>query len=135
VLVKPTKAQETKEKKSSKSRAQKKVHPKNDKKVLKDYFCTEHGHNKTHATAHCFTIKNRNDNGNQQTKTKNNRSFSTEQFRKEINPLSKGKNKNKVLNLYAIKINNQRALLKKTKSKSARKQPSIEHSDDSISEE
>jgi hypothetical protein len=48
--------------------------------------------------------------------------------------LSKGKNKNKVLNLYATEINNQRALLKKTKSKSARKQP-IEHSDDSTSEE
>jgi hypothetical protein len=64
VLVKPTKAQETKEKKSSKSRAQKKVHTKNDKKASTDYFCTEHGHKKTHATADCFTIKNRNGNSN-----------------------------------------------------------------------
>jgi hypothetical protein len=98
------------------------VQPNNDKKASTDYFCTEHGNNKTHATDDCFTIKNRNGdgNGNQQTKTKNNRSFSTEKFRKEINLLSKGK-KNKVLNLYATEINNQRALLKKTKSKSARK--------------
>jgi hypothetical protein len=64
--VKPTEAQETKEKKSSKSRAQKKVHTKNDKKVSTDYFCTEHNHDKTQATADCFTIKNRNDNGNLQ---------------------------------------------------------------------
>jgi hypothetical protein len=134
VLVKPTKAQETKEKKSSKSRAQKKVQPKNDKKASTDYFCTEHGHNKTHATADCFNIKNRNDNGNRQNKTKSNRSFSTEKFRKEINLLGKGKNKNKVLNLYAVEINNQRAMLKKTKSRSARKKP-IERSDDSTSEE
>jgi hypothetical protein len=87
--VKPTKIQETKEKKSSKSRAQKKVQTKNDKKTSTDYFCNEHGHNRTHATADCVTIKNRNDNGNQQNKTKHNRSFSTEKLRKEINFLSK----------------------------------------------
>jgi hypothetical protein len=114
-------AQETKEKKSSKSRAQKKVQAKNNKKVSTDYFCTEHGHNKTHATADCFTIKNRNDNGNHQNKTKNNRYFSTEKLRKEINFLSKGKNKAKLL--YATKINNQCAQIKKTKPKSARQQP------------
>jgi hypothetical protein len=68
-------------------------------------------------------------------KTENNRSFSTEKLRKEINFWSKGKYKSKLLNLYATEINNQRALLKKTrKSKSARKQP-IERSDDTTSEE
>jgi hypothetical protein len=123
VLVKPTKAQETKEKKSSKSRAQKKVQAKNNKKVSTYYFCTEHGHNKTHATADCFTIKNRNDNGNHQNKTKNNRYFSTDKLRKEINFFSKGKNKAKLLNLYATEINNQCAQIKKNKPKSARKQP------------
>jgi hypothetical protein len=46
--------------------------------------------------------------------------------------LSKGKNKNKVLNLYAAEITNQRA--KKTETKSKRKQP-IESSEDSTSEE
>jgi hypothetical protein len=134
VLVKPSKAQETKEKKSSKSQAQKKVHTKNDKIALTDYFYTEHSHNKTHATADCFTIKNRNDNGNQQNKTKNNHSFSTEKLRKEINFLSKGKNKSKLLNLYATEINNQRVQLKKTKSKPARKQP-IEHNSTSEEED
>jgi hypothetical protein len=68
VLVKPTKAQETKEEKSSKSRAQKKVQTKNNKKASTNYFCTKHGHDKTHATADCFTIKNRNGNGNEQKK-------------------------------------------------------------------
>jgi hypothetical protein len=52
--------------------------------------------------------------------------------------LSKGKNKNKVLNIYATEINNQRALIKKknkkTETKSKRKQP-IESSEDSTSEE
>jgi hypothetical protein len=75
------------------------------------------------ATADCFTIKNRNDNGNHQNKAKNNRSFSTDKLRKEINFLSKGKNKAKLLNLYATEINNQRAQIKKTKPKTARKQP------------
>jgi hypothetical protein len=65
---------------------------------------------------------------------KNNCSFSTEKLCKEINFLSKGKNKSKLLNLYATEINNQRALLKKTKSESARRQP-IERSGDSTSEE
>jgi hypothetical protein len=57
VLVKPTKAQETKEKKTSKSRAQKKVQPKHDKSASTEYYCTKHGRNKTHATADCYTIK------------------------------------------------------------------------------
>jgi hypothetical protein len=99
VLVKPTKAQETKEKKNSKSRAQKKVQPKHDKSLSTEYYCTKHGCNKTHATADYYTIKNRNGNGNNQAKPNNDRAFSTKQFRKEINLLSKGKNKNKVLNL------------------------------------
>jgi hypothetical protein len=46
--------------------------------------------------------------------------------------LSKGKNKAKLLNLYATEINNQRAQIKKFKPKTARKQP-IEQ--DSTSEE
>jgi hypothetical protein len=84
------KAQESKEKKSSKSRKEKKVNPKNGKGSPTEYFCTKHGANKTHGTADCFTIKNRN--GKQQSdKPKNNRSFSTEKFRKEINLFSKGK--------------------------------------------
>jgi hypothetical protein len=77
VLVKPTKAQETKEKKASKSRAQKKVQPKHDKSASTEYYCTEHDRNKTHATADCYTIKNRNGNGNNQAKPNNDRAFST----------------------------------------------------------
>jgi hypothetical protein len=99
VLVKPTKVQGTKEKKTSKSRAQKKVQPKHDKSASTEYYCNEHGRNKTHATAGCYTIKNRNGNGNNQAKTNNDPAFSTKKFRKEINLLSKGKNKNKVINL------------------------------------
>jgi hypothetical protein len=131
VLGKP-KAQETKDKKSSKSRKEKKVNPKNNKSSATEYFCTEHGANKTHGVADCFTIKNRN--GKQQSdKPKNNRSFSTEKFRKEINLLSKGKNKNKVLNLYAAEINNQRRHMKKANAKSAKK--ANERASDSSSDE
>jgi hypothetical protein len=54
------KTQESKEKKSSKSCKDKKVNPKNSKSSSTEYFCTEHGANKTHGTANCFTIKNRN---------------------------------------------------------------------------
>jgi hypothetical protein len=91
VLVKPTKAQETREKKTSKSRAQKKVQPKHNKSASTEYYCTEHGRNKTHATADCYTIKNRNGNGNNQAKPNNDHAFSTKKFCKEINLLSKGK--------------------------------------------
>jgi hypothetical protein len=114
------------------------VQPKHDKSASTEYYCTEHGRNKTHATADCYTIKNRNSNGNNQAKPNNDPAFSTKKFRKEINLLSKGKNKNKVLNLYAAEINNQRALIKKkskkTETKSKRKQP-IKSSEDSTSEE
>jgi hypothetical protein len=114
------KSQETKEKKSSKSRKEKKSNPKNGKSSSTEYFCTEHGANKTHGTADCFTIKNRN--GKQQSdKTKNNRSFSTDKFRKEINFMSKGKNKREVLSLYAAEINNQRRQMNKAKAKPTRK--------------
>jgi hypothetical protein len=64
--------------------------------------------------------------------------FPPRNFRNEINLLSKGKNKNKVLDLYAAKINNQHALIKKknkkTETKFKRKKP-IESSEDSTSEE
>jgi hypothetical protein len=114
------------------------VQPKHDKSSSTEYYCTEHGRNKTHATADCYTIKNRNGTGNNQAKPNHELSFSTKKFRKEINLLSKGKNKNKVLNLYAAEINNQRALIKKknkkTETKSKRKQP-IKSSEDSTSEE
>jgi hypothetical protein len=67
---------------------------KSDKSSKTEYFCTEHGANKTHGMADCFTIKNRN--GKQQSdKPKNNRYFSTEKFREEINLFSKGKTKSK----------------------------------------
>jgi hypothetical protein len=92
-LVKP-KSQETKEKKSSKSCKEKKSNLKNGKSSSTEYFCTKHGANKTHGTADCFTIKNRN--GRQQSnKPKNNRSFSTDKYRQEINFMSKEKTKEK----------------------------------------
>jgi hypothetical protein len=114
------KAHESKGKKSSKSSKEKKVNPKNGKSSPTEYFCTEHGANKTPGTADCFTIKNRN--GKQQSdKPKNKCSFSTEKFRKEINLFSEGKNKKQVLNLYAAEINNQRRQMAKAESKNARK--------------
>jgi hypothetical protein len=113
------KTQENKGKKSFKSK-EKKGNPKNDKSSKTEYFCTEHGVHKTHGTADCFTIKNRN--GRQQSdKPKNNRSFSTEKSQKEINLFSKGKSKKQVLNLYSAKINNQRRKMAKAKAKNARK--------------
>ena len=106
--------------KSFKSNKEKKANPKSDKSSKTEYFCTEHGVNKTHGTAECFTIKNRKDK-QQPDKKQNNRSFSTDKFRKEINMFSKGKNKKEVLNLYAAEINNQRRQMAKAKVKSARK--------------
>lgn len=99
-----------------------------------EYYCSEHGKNKTHATANCYTIKNRNDGKtNPQVSTT---TFSGKKFRKEINLMSKGRSKKKILDLYAAEINNQRALMTKARKKATiKKKAKIAELEDTTSEE
>jgi Tfp pilus assembly protein PilE len=69
--------------------------------------CSEHGKNSTHNTSHCFTLKNRKDNG-QNGNEKNGKtvgcSFSNRNFRKELNATAKKSSKKEVIDLYASVI-------------------------------
>lgn len=93
------------------------------------FYCTEHGHNPTHPTSDCFTIKNRN-NASSKGGTPNNRSFSTKTFRKEVNLLARQSSKVKVLDMYETAIKNERSkLAKKGKKRKSSKTISSDDSD------
>jgi hypothetical protein len=97
-------------------------------------FCSEHGKNGTHTTADCCTIKNRANKANF-SPSSSNKTF-MKKFCDKINLLSKGKNKVKVLNLYAAEIKRERAKIQKNKAKSkAKAKKQAESSDDSSSED
>ena len=95
------------------------------------FFCTEHGKNPTHATADCFTLKNRAKKGSSEKDTK--RSFSNKTFRKEINMLAKKTSKANVLDLYATAIKREQAkLVKKSSKRKAAESDSTSDSDRSV---
>ena len=86
------------------------------------YFCSEHGHNPSHDTSDCYTLKNRSKKltvGHEGVKK---RSFSNKTFRQEINLLAKKSSKKKVLDLYATAVKREQAKLAK-KSAQKRKEP------------
>ena len=89
------------------------------------FHCTEHGQNMTHATSGCFTLKNRAKLEAEARSSSAPKTFSNNKFRKEVNLLSKGKNKKKVLNLYAAAIKKERTLLK-AKTEKARTKKALE---------
>jgi hypothetical protein len=91
---------EKKHKKKRKNENGSTEHPKGDRSNNKSFYCSEHGKNPTHATADCFTIKNRDKSGSQGA----NRSFSNKSFSKEVNFLAKKSSKKKVLDMYATAI-------------------------------
>jgi hypothetical protein len=78
------------------------------------FYCSEHGHNTTHATADCYTLKNRTKAG---APNGDNRKFSNKSFRKEINLLAKLSSKKKVLDMYATVVKREQAKLLKRSSK------------------
>jgi hypothetical protein len=93
------------------------------------HFCTEHGHNPTHSTADCWTLKNRSSKSSGFVPTKNKHSFSNKNLRKEINLLAKQSSKRKVLDMYATFIKKEQSKLDK---KSAKRQKTSD-SDDEMS--
>lgn len=105
--------------------------------VDKNYFCSVHGKNSTHASADCWTLKNRekgqkskSHNGAEETNTST--KFSNRKFRKEVNLLAKakGSSKEKVLELFANAVQKEQSKLTKL----AAKRKVREESSDSDSE-
>ena len=81
------------------------------------YYCSEHGHNSTHDTSSCFTLKNRADKAKGGSKHDGKKEFSNRSFRKELNLLAKQSSKKKVLDLYASAIKREQAKLAKKSAK------------------
>ena len=126
-----SKLAKAKAKQSNGTDGNKRTHqPKNSDK--NSFYCTEHGQNPTHKTSDCYTIKNRKKRTDEQnsTKGKDVKSFSNNKFRKEINVMSKGKNKKKVLELYAAVIKREQAKVKAKKAKAKKAAELSESSDE-----
>ena len=77
------------------------------------FYCKEHGKNFTHSTSDCRTLKNRAKSGNQGSGQSTSRSFTSKNFRKEINQLAKSSSKKEVLDLYASAVKREQAKLAK----------------------
>ena len=103
------------------------------------HFCTEHGHNSTHGTSDCWTIKNRaaknHGSGGSKT-TQPARSFSNKSFRKEVNLLARSSSKKKVLESFATAVQREQVkLAKKGNKRKKAAQNSEGESDDDMSVE
>ena len=100
----------------------------------KKFFCTEHGHNSTHSTSNCYTLKNHENNkSNGSGAGKPTKSFSNKAFRKEINLLARTSSKKKVLDLYATAIEKEQAKLAKKANKRKKLKESDNESDSDMS--
>ena len=110
------------------------AHKKGDNKKKK-FFCTEHGHNATHGTSDCYTLKNRANKNGTATAPHPVRSFSNKAFRKEVNFLARASDKKKVLDLYATAVQREQAKLAKRvgKRKKSNDATSDNESDDDMS--
>jgi hypothetical protein len=87
------------------SAAKNSTEPQKQKKQHSDgkHYCSEHGYNPTHATSDCYTIKNWAKATNHAPRA-DNRNFSNQNLRNEINLLAKTSSKKKILKMYASVI-------------------------------
>ena len=102
-----------------------------NKKPLK--HCSVHGHNPTHDSSECYTLKNQARSGNHPTEAKANSSqtFTAKKFRKEINLLAKKSSKKKVLELYANAVKQEQKKFENKKCGKSSKPTAEEASSDS----
>ena len=91
------------------------------------FNCTEHGQNSTHNTTGCFTLKKRAKLAAKSSLSP--KTFSNNKFCKDVNLLSKGKSKKKILNLYAAAIKKERTQLNRTEKAKAKKALEVEPED------
>ena len=95
------------------------------------HYCSEHGQNPTHSTADCWTLKNCAKPSGQVSKDK--RTFSNKNLRKEINLLSKKSSKRKVLDMYASVIKREQSKLDKKSTKRKKAKQPDSNSEDKMS--
>jgi hypothetical protein len=85
----------------------------------RQFYFSEHGKNSIHTTTGCFTLKKRAKLAAESSSAP--KTFSNDKFREDINLMSKGKSKKKILDLYAAVIKKERSQLKTRASKKQKK--------------
>jgi hypothetical protein len=81
------------------------------------FYCTEHGHNPSHSTDKCFTLKNR----EEKARGASSSGLIQKSFRKEINILAKGRPRKKVLEMFAVVLQQEHKKLAAKTPKKAKK--------------
>ena len=103
----------------------------------KKFFCKHHGPDKGHDSKDCYFLKNKEKQQQQKAKLGAKKpQFSDKKFRKELNVMSKGKSRVKVLDQYAAVLNRERKKAKRmaATAKKATPQPKTKAPDTSSSE-
>ena len=97
-----------------------------------EYYCTEHGQNVTHPTDKCYTLKNRAEKAKGATSS----GLTKKSFRKEINILAKGRPRKKILEMFAVVLQQEHKKLAaaKTPKKAKRTKLIVDESSDSSDE-
>ena len=88
--------------------------PEKGKLAGKKFFCKHHGPDKGHDSKDCYFLKNKEKQQQQKAKLGAKKpQFSDKKFRKELNVMSKGKSRVKVLDQYAAVLNRERKKAKR----------------------
>ncbi len=103
--------------------------PKND--TTTKFYCTEHGQNPTHTTDKCFTLKNR----AEKAKGASSSGLTKKSFRKEINFLAKQRPKKKILEMFAVVLEEEQQKLNSKNAKKIKKKIILDESSDSENED
>ena len=104
------------------------VQPKND--TTTKFYCTEHGQNPTHTTDKCFTLKNR----AEKAKGASSSGLTKKSFREEINFLAKQRPKKKILEMFAVVLEEEQQKLNSKNAKKIKKKIILDESSDSENE-
>ena len=94
------------------------------------FYCTEHGQNPTHTTDKCFTLKNR----AEKAKGASSSGLTKKSFRKEINFLAKQRPKKKILEMFAVVLEEEQHKLNSKNAKKIKKEIILDESSDSENE-
>jgi hypothetical protein len=107
------------------------VRPRKATLATAKFYCTEHGQNPSHSTDKCYTLKNR----AEKVKGASSSGLTKKSFRKEIYTLAKGSPRKKVLEMFALVLQQEHKKLAAKSSKKAKKtEIVIDESSDSENE-
>jgi hypothetical protein len=95
------------------------------------FYCTKHGQNPTHPTDKCYTLKDRAEKARRASSS----GLTKKSFRKEINILAKGRRRKKILEMFAIVLQQEhKKLAVKTPKKAKKTKIIMDESNDSEDE-